>query len=115
MRGQLVNGSRRGRGHMRWARRCGRYYIDYFENFESASREKINELLIDEFPTTLSKEEKLAKISNILSYLRINGKIFNTGTKHSPIWVSKAPNEIQDRIQVRKPDRKTEGKECLRP
>ena len=88
MRGQFVNGSRRGRGHMRWARRCGRYYIDYFENFESASREKINELLIDEFPTTLSKEEKLAKISNILSYLRINGKIFNTGTKHSPIWVS---------------------------
>ena len=89
--------------------------LSYLEKFGSASREKINELLIDEFPTTLSKEEKLAKISNILSYLRINGKIFNTGTKHSPIWVSKAPNEIQDRIQVRNPDRKTEGKECLRP
>ena len=61
--------------------------LDYLKVWECATREKINELLIDEFRGDLSREEKLQKISNILSYLRINKRIKNIHTKHSPIWV----------------------------
>jgi len=61
--------------------------LDYLEKFESATREKIDELLLDEIRGNLEFEQKLQKISNILSYLRINKKIANVGTKHDPIWV----------------------------
>lgn len=73
--------------------------LDYLEKFEHASREKINELLIDEIRGDYSREQKLEKISNILSYLRINKKIANIGTKHDPNWVLFTSNENQDRIQ----------------
>ena len=73
--------------------------LDYLEKFESASREKIDELLIDEIRGQFSREEKLKKISNILSYLRINKKIMNIGTKHDPNWVLFTLRESQDRIQ----------------
>lgn len=73
--------------------------LDYLEKFEYASREKINELLIDEIRGQLSREEKLEKTSNILSCLRINKKIANIGTKHDPNWVLFTSSENQDRIQ----------------
>lgn len=79
--------------------------LEYLEKFETASRKKLNELLIDEFPVTLSREEKLRKISNILSYLRLGKKIANIGTKHAPIWVLEGSGGSQDRIQDRNPDR----------
>ena len=81
----------------------GKHYhaliIDYLEKFKKATRSKIDELLMDEIRGNLSKEEKLSKISNILSYLRINNKIRNVGTKHDPIWVLLRKSESQDRIQ----------------
>lgn len=81
----------------------GKHYhaliIDYLEKFKKATRSKIDELLMDEIRGNLSKEEKLSKISNILSYLRINNKIRNVGTKHDPIWVLLGELESQDRIK----------------
>lgn len=81
----------------------GKHYhaliIDYLEKFKKATRSKIDELLLDEIRGNLSKEEKLSKISNILSYLRINNKIRNVGTKHDPIWVLLRESESQDRIK----------------
>lgn len=81
----------------------GKHYhaliIDYLEKFKKATRSKIDELLLDEIRGNLSKEEKLSKISNILSYLRINKKIRNVGTKHDPIWVLLRESESQDRIK----------------
>lgn len=73
--------------------------LDYLENFRSATREKINELLMDEIRGGYSREQKLVKISNILSYLRINDKIRNVGSKHDPIWVLSRGEKIQDRVQ----------------
>ena len=61
--------------------------IDYLEKFEHASREKINELLIDEIRGNYSREQKLTKIGNILSYMRSKGLIVNLSTDHSPVWV----------------------------
>lgn len=81
----------------------GKHYhaliIDYLEKFKKATRSKIDELLLDEIRGNLSKEEKMSKISNILSYLRINNKIRNVGTKHDPIWVLLGESESQDRIK----------------
>lgn len=81
----------------------GKHYhaliIDYLEKFKKATRSKIDELLMDEIRGNLSKEEKMSKISNILSYLRINNKIRNVGTKHDPIWVLLGELESQDRIK----------------
>ena len=81
----------------------GKHYhaliIDYLEKFKKATRSKIDELLLDEIRGNLSKEEKMSKISNILSYLRINNKIRNVGTKHDPIWVLLGELESQDRIK----------------
>lgn len=73
--------------------------LDYLENFRSATREKINDLLMDEIRGGYTREQKLAKISNILSYLRITDKIKNIGSKHAPIWVLSGGVKIQDRIQ----------------
>ena len=78
--------------------------LDYLEKFKSATREKIDELLMDEMRGKLSKEEKVSKISNILSYLRIKGKINNIGTRHDPIWVLCNETKSQDRIQDRNQD-----------
>ena len=75
--------------------------IDYLEKFKKATRSKIDELLLEEIRGNFSKEEKLSKISNILSYLRINRKIKNIGTKHDPIWVLFDESKSQDRIQDR--------------
>lgn len=81
----------------------GKHYhsliLDYLEKFNQATREKIDELLMDEIRGNLTKDERLQKISNILSYLRINRKIKNIGTKHDSIWVLVNQEEIQDRIQ----------------
>ena len=78
--------------------------LDYLEKFGSASREQINELLIDEIRGDYSKEGKFDKISNILSYLRINRKIRNVGTKHDSIWVlctsEGNPDRIQEKTQI---------------
>lgn len=78
--------------------------LDYLEEFKSATRQKIDELLIDEIRGDLPREAKLAKISNILSYLRINRKIRNAGTKHDPIWVLFDGTESQDGSQDRPQD-----------
>ncbi len=59
----------------------------YLEKFGSATREKINDLLIDEIRGKYSREQKMTKIGNILSYLRRKRLISNLGSDHSPIWV----------------------------
>ena len=61
--------------------------LDYLEKFKEATRDKIDELLLDEIRGSLSVEKKKDKISNILSYLRQNGKIKNIGSRHDSIWV----------------------------
>lgn len=61
--------------------------LDYLEKFKEATREKIDELLLDEIRGSYSDEKKKEKISNILTYMRQKGKIKNVGSKHDSIWV----------------------------
>ena len=92
MRCQFVKGSGRGLAPKRWARRRGRHSIAYLEKFNSATREKINELLIDELPETLSNEEKIRKITTWMTTLRKLGKIENIGTDHDSHWILSGSN-----------------------
>ena len=51
------------------------------------SRKDINDILLTKFPPKISEKQKLAKISNLLSLYKKEGKIKNIGTsKKKPIW-----------------------------
>ena len=49
--------------------------IDFLANFPGASREKINEVMLGVIAGDSSEAKKLAKITNVLTYLRKKGLI----------------------------------------
>lgn len=65
--------------------------LNYVEEFGSASRSDIDRLLVKNLSHLLSDEQKLAKIGNLLSALRTEGKIRNDGSRRFPRWVSNDP------------------------
>lgn len=73
--------------------------LEYIGKWPRSSRTEINEYLVDEVRGEFSAEEKIAKITNWLSYLRKNGKIKNVGTDTKPQWVLADSNENPMRIQ----------------
>lgn len=60
--------------------------IDYLEQFAQADRAEINNLLIDKLSDGLNQEQKEVKIGNLLTKLRPNKLILNTGTRSQPLW-----------------------------
>lgn len=77
----------------------GKHYrqliVDYIEEFAGASRQDINEFMIDEIRGELTVEEKTAKITNLLTCLRRNGEIERRGATKNARWfiVDKTRNE----------------------
>ncbi len=59
---------------------------DYLQKFGKASRLEIDELLLVKLSDALSTDQKLIKVSNLLTKLRRNGRIRNTGSRSHPIW-----------------------------
>ena len=68
-------------------RRYRQLIIDYLEKFSGASRKEINDFMVDEIRGQLSQEEKIAKITNLLTYMRRNGEIRNCGTTKNSSWM----------------------------
>lgn len=60
--------------------------IDFLANFPGASREKINEVMLGVIAGDSSEAKKLAKITNVLTYLRKKGLIENVGTDTDSHW-----------------------------
>ena len=60
--------------------------IDFLADFPGASREKINEVMLVEFAGGVPENKKLAKITNVLTYLRKKGLIENVGTDTDSHW-----------------------------
>ena len=60
--------------------------IDYIGKFNGLTRKQINDYMIPEIREELSTEEKIAKISNLLTYMRRLGEIANTGSATKPLW-----------------------------
>ena len=61
--------------------------VDYLEEFGSASRQNINELLWDKLSDALDDEQKRNKVMNLLTKMRKSGQIRNVGTRPKPRWV----------------------------
>ena len=59
---------------------------DYLEKFGQASRTEVNKLLLDKLSDALTSEQKDDKIGNLLTKLRRNGRIQNTGSRGQPVW-----------------------------
>ena len=59
---------------------------DYLDRFGQADRAEINRLLMDKLSDALSEEQKEDKIGNLLTKLRRNKHILNTGTRSQPLW-----------------------------
>ena len=63
-----------------------RMILDYLGEYESASRADINKLLFNKIHEALNEEERLVKIGNLLTALRLNGDIVNNGSRKRPEW-----------------------------
>lgn len=61
--------------------------IDYLEKFGQATRKEIDGLLLDKLSDGLNDEQKVHKISNLLTKMRRSGLIVNAGSDKSPSWV----------------------------
>jgi len=59
---------------------------DYLSRFANASRKDIDSLLLDKLSSALDGSQKNNKIGNILSKLRMDGVIYNAGSKGVPEW-----------------------------
>ena len=60
---------------------------DYLRQSGQASRADIDNLLLDKLSDALSDEQKIKKISNLLTKLRRQGVIFNAGSRGKPEWL----------------------------
>lgn len=60
---------------------------EYLEKFGSASRKEINDLLLDKLSDAMDGAQKLNKIHNLLTKLRMRGDIENTGSRGHSCWV----------------------------
>ncbi|MDH4234793.1 MAG: hypothetical protein OEV15_06635, partial [Gallionella sp.] len=61
--------------------------LDYLEKFGQATRKEIDGLLLDKLSDGLNGEQKVNKISNLLTKMRRSGLIVNAGSDKSPSWV----------------------------
>lgn len=60
--------------------------VDYLEQFGHANRSEIDRLLLSKLSDALTVQQKNDKVSNLLTKLRRNGRIRNTGSRGQPIW-----------------------------
>ncbi len=60
--------------------------LEYLSKFGSASRKEVDNLLWDKLSDALNDAQKKSKIGNILSKLRVDGVIFNAGSRPAPQW-----------------------------
>lgn len=60
--------------------------VEFLRKFGTASRKDIDDLLWDKLSDLLTEKQKNRKIGNIISKLRISGRILNSGPKAKPRW-----------------------------
>lgn len=59
---------------------------DYLSQFQPASRQEIDALLMDKLSEGLTDKQKRSKVGNLLSKLRGKGVIHNAGSRGHPAW-----------------------------
>ena len=86
--------------HNKTRKIIGTALIDYIGKFNGLTRKQINDYMIPEIRGDLSIEEKMRKITNLLTYLRQKGEIRNIGTDRKPLWVLSDSN-VNSNVNVR--------------
>jgi ATP-dependent DNA helicase RecG len=65
--------------------------VQYLAKFGEASRQKLDELLLDKLPESLGRHQRKRRISYLLTKLRTTGRIHNAGSDAQPNWVLSSP------------------------
>lgn len=60
--------------------------IDYLEKFGSATRSELDKLLLPKLSEVLTPEQKMTKVSTLLTKMRRNGLIINAGSDKASSW-----------------------------
>lgn len=60
--------------------------LDLLRRFNQASRQQLDELLLDKLPERLSAAQRKRKVSYLLTKLRAAGRIHNFGSDTAPAW-----------------------------
>ncbi|MDR1152924.1 MAG: hypothetical protein LBK72_10745 [Bifidobacteriaceae bacterium] len=63
-----------------------RLIVDRLTRFGTATRQDIDCLLLDKLGDALTSEQKTRKIANLLTKLRRDGHIRNSGSRTNPVW-----------------------------
>lgn len=61
----------------------------YIIKYGKATRKEIEDLIIDKLSEALTEKQKINKVGNLISALRIKGKIENKGSFTKSVWVKK--------------------------
>jgi ATP-dependent DNA helicase RecG len=61
--------------------------LKFIDQYKVATRQDIDNLLMDKLPDILEKKQKANKIKNLLGKMRKNGLIRNIGSDKTPQWV----------------------------
>jgi ATP-dependent DNA helicase RecG len=61
--------------------------LAFIKQYSYASRKEIEDLLLDKLSNILSQKQKLSKVGNLLTALKKENKIKNSGTYKKPVWV----------------------------
>jgi len=70
-----------------------RLIVDYLNQFGTATRQDIDDLLRGKLADELTADEKTRKVANLLTKLRRDGHIRNAGTRSSPVWKLAQPDD----------------------
>ena len=61
--------------------------LNYIRKYGWASRQSVNDLILDKLPEILSDQQKTTKVSNLIQKMRQKGLIENSGSDSAPEWV----------------------------
>lgn len=60
--------------------------MDYLQQYDHASKKEIKQLLLNKLSDALTEKQKSNKINNLLTKLRLSGRIFNSGSDAASSW-----------------------------
>jgi len=67
--------------------------MDYIHEYGHASRKEIDSLLLPKLSEVLTPQQKINKVNNLITKMRTQGRIHNTGSARKPNWVLQEEKE----------------------
>ena len=61
--------------------------VAFIQKYGAAYRKELDELIIEKLSSALTDKQKINKVGNLISALRIEGKVKNNGSDKKSSWV----------------------------